>query len=186
MAKKRDFLKQYFQEKKMVGAIAPSSRFLANKMVQTIELGDAKIVVELGPGTGVFTKKILKQLPEDGKLIAFELNELFYERLKKEINDDRLILVNDSAEKIQEYLTKYNFTKADYVLSALPLANFPDELRMSVLTNCYAALKKNGKYIQFQYSLQSKKYMKEVFDEMSIKFQPLNLPPAFVYSCSKK
>lgn len=170
----------------MVGAVAPSSRFLAKKMVSNIELSDAKIVVELGPGTGVFTKKILDQLPENGTLIAFELNELFYEKLKLNFSDKRLILVNDSAEKIQEYLTKNGFEKADYVVSALPLANFPDELRMSVLENCYDALRKDGKYIQFQYSLQSKKYMKEVFDDMSIGFQPLNLPPAFVYSCIKK
>ena len=41
------------------GAIAPSSRFLAARMIEDMRLSEAGVVVELGPGTGAFTRAIL-------------------------------------------------------------------------------------------------------------------------------
>ena len=59
---KRNFLKQFIQEKKMVGSVLPSSRFLVKKMLKETEIEQAKVVVEFGPGTGIITNKILKTL----------------------------------------------------------------------------------------------------------------------------
>mgnify|MGYP007000262323 len=43
-----------------------------------------------------------------------------------------------------------------------------------------------GKYIQFQYTLQSQKMLEKVFSAVKIKSCLLNIPPAFVYTCSKE
>jgi phospholipid N-methyltransferase len=48
MPNKKSFLKQFWKEKKMVGAMAPSSRFLAKKMLENIDFSNAKVLVELG------------------------------------------------------------------------------------------------------------------------------------------
>ena len=185
MAEKKSFIRQFWKEKKMIGAMAPSSRFLAAKMVKTIDFSSANIVIELGPGTGVFTKEILKNMNPESKLFAFELNDTFYDILRKKISDDRLILIHDSAEKMQEYLHKNGIVKADVVGSALPLSVFSDHLRDAVLDASNDCLKENGQYVQFQYSLHSKKHIKKRFKKMSIDFTALNLPPAFIYSCKK-
>lgn len=170
----------------MVGAMAPSSRFLADKMLQNINFQEARVLIELGPGTGVFTDRILEKMHPEAKLLIFELNDNFCNALKKRISDDRAIIIHDSAEKIEEYLTKHHLGLADAVISSLPLANFPNELRQSVLDASKRSLKVSGKYIQFQYSLQSKKHIKKTFGEVNIDFTPLNFPPAFVYNCEKK
>ncbi len=169
----------------MVGAMSPSSKYLANVMLKSIDFSKCKTLVELGPGNGVFTEKILERMLPDAKLLAFELNEGFYRDLQHKIKDDRLILVNDSAELIGTYLKKHGLDKADVVISSLPLANFPSSLRSSVLNESYENLTPVGKYIQFQYSLQSKKYIKKIFKQVDIKFTLANFPPAFVYSCVK-
>jgi phosphatidylethanolamine/phosphatidyl-N-methylethanolamine N-methyltransferase len=185
MSKKKSFLRQFWQEKKMVGAMAPSSRFLAQKMLKGIDFKRARVIVELGPGTGVFTDKIVELMHPDAVLLVFELNDHFMDQLRSRYTDPRVRLIHDSAEKIQEYLEKEGLNHADVVLSSLPLANFPKELRDSILNAADDALVENGHYVQFQYSLQSKKQIQKTFKKMQIRFTPLNFPPAFVYSCRK-
>ena len=185
MAKKRTFIKQFWQDKKMVGSVRPSSRFLAEKMLQNINFKDSKIIVELGPGTGVFTHKIIEKMAPDAKLLVFELNQKFIRTLRKNIKDERVVLIYDSAEKIEEYLSKYGFEQADVVISSLPLFNFPQDLRENIIKASHKVLRNEGKYVQFQYSIQAKKLLESTFDKVSISFTPLNFPPAFVYTCDK-
>ena len=40
---KRNFIKQFFKDKKMVGAVSPSTRFLGDKMLENIDISDDKI-----------------------------------------------------------------------------------------------------------------------------------------------
>lgn len=186
MANKKTFLKQFWRDKKMVGSMRPSSRFLADKMLKNIDFKRAKLILELGPGTGVFTKKILEKMPLDARLIVFELNTDFYNLLKNEIQDNRMILIHDSAEKITEHVKNEGFLFADYVISSLPLANFPRKLTENILKESYHILKNQGKYIQFQYSLLSKTKLHSQFQNTHISFTPFNFPPAFVYTCVKE
>lgn len=184
MAERRSFLKEYFKDKNMVGAVSPSSKSLGKKMLSNVDFSTDKLLVELGPGTGVFTDLIIERMADDAKLLVFELNDLFYEELNKRINDPRVQIIHDSAENISKYLSDEEVGKQNVVLSSLPLMMFPNELRESIVKESKKCLTENGKYIQFQYSLQSKKYLKSQFKEVQIKFTPLNVPPAFVYTCN--
>lgn len=186
MTTKKSFIRNFWKEKKMVGAMSPSSKFLAQKMLKNVDFKKAKVIIELGPGTGVFTKKILEKMNPDAKLLVFELNEDFYNLLNKEIKDDRMVLIHDSAEKITEYLHKEDLLNADYVISSLPFTNFPKKLTETILKESYDILKNQGKYIQFQYTLFSKKSLENQFQEVNISFTPINFPPAFVYTCVKE
>ena len=185
LPKKRTFLNQFLNDTKMIGSVRPSSRFLAKKMLQNINFDQDKILVELGPGTGVFTFEIIDKMHRDAKLLVFELNKTFIRNLKKQIKDDRVILINDSAEKINYYLNFYNLEKADIIISSLPLSNFDIDLKKNIVENSNEALKDTGLFIQFQYSLSSKEFFKSIFRQISISFTFLNLPPAFIYSCKK-
>ena len=62
-------------------------------------------------GQGVFTNEILKLIDPKCKLLVFEVNKAFCQKLRQEIKDDRVIIINESAEKIVDYLDKYNFKK---------------------------------------------------------------------------
>ncbi len=92
-------------------------------------------------------------------------------------------LIHDSAEKISEYLAQHGVTKADAIVSSLPLANFPGELKERILTESKAAMDENSIYVQFQYSLNAKKIIKDIFRSVNITFTAVNFPPAFVYTC---
>ena len=154
-------------------------------MLDNIDYSKTKVIVELGPGTGVFTRRIAKKLPKNVVLLVFELNEEFYLQLKNEFYQSNIMIIHDSAENILMYLKEHNFDCADVVISSLPLSNFKEDLRSSLLNNIYESLSDAGKFIQFQYSLQSKKALMSLFQEVKIDFTALNIPPAFVFSCQK-
>jgi phospholipid N-methyltransferase len=167
----------------MVGAVAPSTRFLADKMLKNIDFESTKVIIELGPGNGVFTEIMLERMAPDAKLYVFELNDEFYNHVSNRINDPRAHIIHDSAENIADHVKENG--AADVVVSSLPLMVFPEELRANVVNAAHKSLHSKGKYIQFQYSLQSKRYLQGIFKDVNIQFTIRNLPPAFVYTCQK-
>ncbi len=178
------FISEFFKNKSEIGAVAPSSKFLGKKMYGGIDFSKVKCIVEFGPGTGVFTKEILKRMNPEASMIVFETNPSFYEKLKKEIKDERALILNESAEKIGEYLSLKNHEKADYIISSLPLTVFPKKLKENILKSAVENLSEKGQYIQFQYSLNAHKLLKENFGSVKLAFSLINVPPAFVYKCS--
>jgi phospholipid N-methyltransferase len=176
---KLKFIKEFLKNWRVVGSVTPSSRFLMNKMIVPVNFERAKIIVELGPGLGGLTKKLLTRMNQESKLLVFEINPDFCRELEK-INDARLQIFNTSALGLTDYLKG---EKVDYVLSGLPLTNFDDEARSTLLQTVKNVLRPAAIYIQFQYSLGAYKELQSIFNRVSIKFTLLNIPPAFVYQC---
>ena len=100
---KKEFFSEFLKQGKNIGAVAPSSKFLVKKMVEPINFTDVKCIVEFGPGTGIITLELLRLMPSDSILLAFEINKEFCETLNQ-IKDPRLKIISDSAEKVEEYL----------------------------------------------------------------------------------
>lgn len=180
----KGFLRNTFKNMNEAGMVAPSSRFLVKKMVEPVDFEKATTIVEFGPGTGVVTRELLKRMGKDTALISMEINKGFYHECEK-IVDERLTLLNQSAHTIRDVLNEKGIQEVDYVISSLPLAIIPAEIKAAILDSAKSILKPGGKYVQFQYSLTDKKRIAERFDEMTIGFTPINIPPAFVYRCVK-
>jgi phospholipid N-methyltransferase len=181
---KKKFLSEVLKSGGTIGALSPSSSYLTEKMLKPIHFDNARCIVEFGPGTGVFTYKLLEKMRPDSKLLTFEINPAFHEELMS-IQDSRLIVINDSAEKIDHYLTLHQQEKADYIVSSLPFAMIPDAVVDNILANSFEALSPKGKFIQFQYSLNALSKLKAIYSKVKINFTFLNLPPAFIFICSR-
>jgi len=178
---KKSFFKTYLEQKRQVGSWVPSWPLLVNNMCRKIDFKNADVIIEYGPGNGVFTKKLLKKANPNTKIFCFELNEDFYNILKNKFNDPRLILLNQGAETLKEVLKQYNIEKVDAVLSSLPLSFIPNEIKNKILDNSYSVLKKDGVFLQYQYSLNAKDEIKARYGKLKVNLIPLNVPPAFVY-----
>lgn len=181
---KRSFLREFFKANRMVGSVIPSSRFLSKKMLQPIAFEQAKVIVELGPGTGVFTKEILKKMTANCHLVVIELNDAFYKELQTKYKSPNVHLIHGSAADINHILKNLNLPQADYILSSLPLSNFPVDARNAILEAIKGNLHLHGKLIQFQYSRGLKKLYGNYFKDVQIGYTALNFPPAFIYTCS--
>ena len=183
MAKSNPFIKQYFGNKKEIGAIAPSSRFLRNRMMSPISFHSTDVIIELGAGNGVFTRELIKRMKNECKLFVFETNEFFFEQLSNEIKDKRVVFFNDSAELINEKLREQGIERVDAIVSSLPYAVFPSLVKNNILDACVSALHQDGVYVQFQYTLNAHKLLKQKFSKVTLDFTPINMPPAFIYRC---
>ena len=178
------FFKEGIRNIKTVGTVTRSSRYLCDKIINHSKIHQAKVIVELGAGDGVLTKRILDRMPDDCKLIAFEINEKFIDTLEA-IEDDRLVIAADSAENIRQYLHENNLDQVDIVYSAIPFSVIPKEVAKAIVTISKEVLAPEGEYLQIHYSLMEKKLYNKVFGNVEIFFQPINIPPAFILKSIK-
>ncbi len=186
LSRKFNFFKEALKNYKTSGTVTPSSRFLANELLEPVNFSDTKLIVELGPGNGAITKHILKKIKPNTHLVCFEINDSFYKELQK-IAHPQLTVLNVSAEDVEEEINKLGYKQADYVVSSLPLTIIPKEISNTILKASYKILKQKGYFNQFQYSLSYYGKLKEIFgNNVSLSFELLNFPPAFIYKCAKK
>lgn len=170
--KQSSFLYQGIKRFREVGTIVESWKFVAKAMAE--EISGTKHVVEFGAGTGPVTREILKYLPQDGKLTAFEINEEFCKDLYR-IEDPRLQVVCDDVRNVYNYCEK-----PECIISGLPLAVFEEQQRQQI----FDIIAKADIYVQLQYTPLLRKRFKKYFPKVRVKYVPINIPPAFIYVCN--
>lgn len=177
------FLQGFFNNPQRVGSVIPSSRFLADQMIQPVSWNEVKAVAELGSGTGAITRFMKKQLNESTKVLLFERDKKMRNNLKIEYPD---FFCHSDACQLVKKMTQAGIGQLDCIISGLPFFNFTKEMRENLLNQIIEALKPGGVFVAFQYSLQMKKKFAEELIIEKIEFVPFNFPPAFVYVCRKR
>jgi phospholipid N-methyltransferase len=176
------FLRAFLKRGNQNGSLTPSSIFLCRKMISTINFMKAQYIVELGPGEGVITREIIKKMRPRTQLFLFEPNKDFVAKFLQ-YNDPRIHVIAESAEFLGKYLHMHGVEKVDYIISSLPLTLFQDDLKERVLEESRKVLSPGGIYMQYQYMTTALDLLRTKFRKIKVGFVPLNIPPAFVYTC---
>lgn len=184
--KRLQFLLEGVRDLKTIGTVTRSSKYVGKTMVKHVDFAKVDCVVELGAGDGPITQQIVYKLKPDAKLLCFEINEKFCEILKRQYaNDPRVVIIQDSAENMKQYINQYGFESADAIISALPFVSLPKDLGDRILEQSKQNLKNQGKFIQLNYSHIPRKRYERIFGQESIvDFVMLNFPPAFIFVCN--
>ncbi len=184
------FFRAFLRNKSQVGALTPSGDKLADAMVDWIDWSSVKSVVEFGPGTGVFTEKILTKLHPDAKFFAVEQDEHLADITRERCPD--ATVHTDCVSNIATLCEKEGIEKVDAVISGLPWAVFTHELQKELLEEMKSVLKPGGKFVTFAYlqgmllpaAQRFRKLLKSEFSDVhQSKVVWGNVPPAFVYRC---
>jgi phospholipid N-methyltransferase len=165
-----------------MGTVIRSSEAMCRKMTHFIIPEDHLNIVELGAGDGVITQYIMEKMSGKAKLLVFEINPELCDLINK-IKDDRVIVINDSAEQIEYYLKLNNITHADIIISAIPFLVLPDDLTKTILYSCKKVLKSEGIFIQMHYIRSIKRLYKNIFGNVQTYFVAVNIPPGYVFKC---
>lgn len=179
------FLREGIRNMRSTGSVAPSSRFLCRRIAEKIDPTKARVVVELGPGDGVITRYILDRLAPDARLLIFEINEVFVEKLRTMLHDPRLTLIHDSAENMEAHFAEHGISEVDYIVSGIPFVMLPEALAEGITRECRAWLRPGGLFIQFHYSPLLVPFYRRVFGNVDVDLIALNIPPALVICCEK-
>src|SRR5580700_7324440 len=83
------FFREYIKNFQDTGALAPSSPGLARKMMQAARVSKAQNLLELGPGTGAFTKEIRRTLPQGASYLGLDMNAAFIGSLRSQFPEMR-------------------------------------------------------------------------------------------------
>ncbi|QDT15120.1 class I SAM-dependent methyltransferase [Alienimonas californiensis] len=186
------FLARFARSPRTVGAVLPSSRFLAEAMLDSVNWDAAECVLEFGPGTGPFTRFVPDRLKPDARFLAVERDPAFVARLQRELPhvDVAHADVTDAAGELK----RRDLGPADAILCGLPWAAFPPELQNRLMTATLDCLKPGGSFATFAYVqgalLPAGRRFRALLDERfsHVGASPVvwrNAPPAFVYRCVK-
>lgn len=177
------FARNFFRHPLMLGSIVPSSRFLIRELLKPVDWEQARVIVEYGPGVGVITAEVLRRMRPDAMLIAIETNPAFVSFLRDSIQDERLHVVEASAEAVDEILRRYGHSNASYVISGIPFSIIPPAVRERILLKTCEALKPTGSFLVYQFSTRVLEDLQRIFRYVRRQFEPLNVLPAHLFFC---
>ena len=123
-----NFLLEFLRHPSQTGAILPSSTYLAEAMVDWLELDTARCVLEYGPGTGPFTPHILKRVGKDCRFLAIERNAALAGEFRSKL--PKVELIQDSVENVRAICDNAGIDSVDCIVSGLPWAAFSGPKKM--------------------------------------------------------
>jgi len=169
-----------------VAAIAPSGESLARVMTREIGPSDGP-VLELGAGTGVFTRALLAQGVRESDLTLVEYGSDFMRMLQMRFPQARVLWMD--ASQLGQYKL---FPEANVgaVVSGLPLLSMSPHKVMSILTGAFGTMRPTGAFYQFTYGPRCP-VPRPILDRLGLKAARVggtvrNLPPAAVYRISRR
>jgi len=178
-------MKAFFTQGKRIASFAPSSRFMARKILDGIDWTTTRTIVELGAGTGPITAAMVKAARPDTKLVVIELDPTLCGRLRDRFRDTPNVdVILGDATKFGELLLERGIPKVDHVLSGLPLPSFPALARDMILETSAKTIADGGTFRQLTVMpLIYYKMYRRYFEDVRFRFVPFNLPPGGVYVC---
>ena len=193
IANRAKFLSAFIQKPLSTGALAPSSGYLAQTMVQNSGLANADVVLEYGPGTGGLTGHIVRELGPRARFAAIEINPQLGAIFKATYPE--VPLFEDSVENVRAICDRMEVAAVDCIISGLPWAFFSNSVQVDILNQMMRVLRPGGTFVTFGY-LHSSLTLPAAWNFAAllpdyfncVSKSPVvwrNFPPAFVYRCRR-
>lgn len=180
------FLRSRKSNPEKVGAVAPSGEALTRLITKGIDASHAP-VIELGPGTGVFTRALIARGVDEGDLTLIESGPNFLKMLRERF--PRARLVKADAARLAG-LDLYAPGEVGAVVSGLPLLSMSPRKIMGVMRGAFHYLREDGAFYQFTYGPRCP-VPKAIRERLGLESKRVgrtlrNLPPATVYRITRK
>ena len=181
-----DFLAAWVQKPRQTASVVPSSRYLARLMVAQIDPTDGR-VLELGGGTGVFTRAILGTGLPPEKLEVVEINPAFARGLRRHFPN---VSVLETPAQIVSTAAAGEPGTYQTVVSGLPLLAMDRHVHYDILSESCRMLQPGGSFVQFTYSMRPP-VSRDVIDALDLNVERAgqtvrNFPPATVFRFTRR
>lgn len=180
------FFRTWLSKPLQVAAIAPSGSALAGLMTKELS-AESGPVLELGPGTGVFTRALLAQGLRESDLTLIEHDPGFASLLRRRFPASHIHRL-DAARLAKAGL--FEGRNVGGVVSGLPLLSMKPRKVMAILSGAFDCLRPDASFYQFTYGPNCP-VPRRVLDRLGLKAMRigrtlLNVPPASVYRISRR
>ncbi|MBR0715955.1 class I SAM-dependent methyltransferase [Bradyrhizobium liaoningense] len=179
------FFRSYVSNPWQVSAVAPSGQSLARLMTQEIVPGTGP-VIELGPGTGIFTKALIRRGVPERDLLLVEYGSDFVRLLQQRFPRARLLWMD--ARQLSQH--EPFMAPASAVVSGLPLLSMSPRKVIAILAGAFRHMQEGGTLYQFTYGPRCP-VPRPILDRLGLKASlvgrtALNIPPASVYRIRRR
>ncbi|EHS52823.1 phospholipid N-methyltransferase [Rhizobium sp. PDO1-076] len=181
-----DFFLAWLANPLRVASIIPSSNQLARAITKEIS-GSTGLVLELGPGTGVFTRALLARGVAEQDLILIESGAEFVGRLRDQFPSAQLFQRDACSLRT---IQLFGDRKAGAVISGLPLLSMSPRKVAAILRGAFHHLSVDGAFYQFTYGARCP-VPRRLLDRLGLRAVRIsttyaNLPPASVYRITRR
>ncbi len=164
----------------VTGAIAQSGRNVEIEICRFVPKEDGKVIIEFGMGHGNITREILNNMAPSSKLYTFEVKKSFCDHVRDAINDDRLIIINDSAQNVKKYISE----DVHSIVASIPFSFLSKEKGLQIIQDAHDLLVNDSYYSQFLYTKFNFKKFQQIFEKCNMKMLK-KLPPEYIFHCKK-
>lgn len=180
---------KHFVKDKYIASITPTSEFGVRHVCGKIDFRRSRVIVEYGPGMGVFTRYLLSRMGPESRVILIERNAGFVRLLAQRFPDPRVTIRNVCASNVLSTLEECGVGHADAILSGIPFSFLQYETRWEIVKNSHAALREDGKFLAYQTFYQANNHLREplesLFRGVRVEYEMLNIPPMRIYEAVK-
>lgn len=182
-----NFLQQFVQTPRSVGAICSSSKYLAEAMARMVPEHSHGLVIDLGAGTGCVTGALLRAGVPPQRIVAMEKCRQFAATFRKRYPQVPLI-VSDACQLNALLDAMAPSAGLCAIISSLPFRVLPPTVVATVQQQLQEALhSRGGILIQYTYALWLHfPLAKHGFTPHSKQIVLKNVPPALVESYSPR
>src|SRR5438270_9061034 len=143
------FLGKFFKQGTAIASLAPSSRWLSQTTVRNISWDRARVLVELGAGTGPITRVLAEKARPECRVVVLERDpdfaRLLHQRFDHLPNFD---VVEGDVRDLTTILDDRGIPQVDTVISGLPVPSLPRDLRRALCDAVGQVLAPDGTYNQ--------------------------------------
>jgi phosphatidylethanolamine/phosphatidyl-N-methylethanolamine N-methyltransferase len=150
----REFFSQFRGQYFTTGSILPSSRALGRALATPLRKGKSpRNILEVGPGTGAVTAEILRCLRPEDRFDIVEINGHFVQILERRFAEEPLFQHHRRQVRIMHMPLQEvpGTAQYDFMISGLPLNNFPVSLVRDIFASYRRLLKPEGVLSYFEY-----------------------------------
>ncbi len=179
------FLGKFFKHGTAIASVAPSSRWLSETTVRGIDWDRAKVIVELGAGTGPITRVIACHVRPGCRVVVVERDPDFARLLHERFDHmEGFDVVAGDVRALDEILARLGIDQADHIVSGLPVPSFPRDLQADLFRMVKKVMAPGGTFHQItELPWVYWRFYRRFFDEVRFVFEPRNFPPAGAYFC---
>jgi phospholipid N-methyltransferase len=149
------FFREFLRNFHTTGAVLPSGRFLASALSRFVASRSPtpRKILEVGPGTGAVTRRIIAHMAHHDSLDLVELNDAFVERLNHRFQTEPAFQAVAARSRVlhQPVEDLPPDQSYDVIVSGLPLNNFSADVVENILTGLTERLAPGGTLSFFEY-----------------------------------
>jgi phospholipid N-methyltransferase len=179
------FFSKFLRHGTKIASLAPSSRWLSRATVRNVDWASAKVIVELGAGTGPITRAIAEKARPETRVIVLERDPDFSGLLRERFGSrPNFEVIEGDALDLASMLRDRGIERVDHIISGLPVPSFPKDLQRDFFRVVREILDPAGGYNQItELALVYQGLYKRYFEHVKFVFEPRNFPPAGAYHC---